>query len=373
MKKIKIYLFALLIGIREFCVAATPTITNVKAQYLHPWGKVAISYEVKGDVAPETPLFVSAKDTVAGKQYYADHACLSGDISIAEGLHRIVWDMEKQGVDIDSGKVVFTVSYGLYLVVDLSVGKNAKTYPVSCMYSEPIGGWTDEYKTTKLVLRRIKPGSFKMNGSYDVILTKPYYMGVFEVTQKQYELVTGKNPSNFSGATLPVEKVSWNDIRGDSGTHNWPTIKIVDANSFVGRLRVRTGLTFDLPTEAQWEYACRARTTTIYYWGNSWSGDYSWCCLNADHATHPVGTRKANAWGLYDMSGNVWEWCLDWYGNLSSGSDPMGSSSGSRRVLRGGGWDYGTDSCNSSCRMDNYYPSDRYRYNGFRLACFVGL
>lgn len=224
----KALIWMIIVGCYAIVYASVPAVTNVKAQYLHPWGKVAISYEVKGDIAPETPLFVSAKDTVAEKQYYADHTCLSGDISIAEGLHRVVWNMENQGVSIDSKKVVFMVSYGLYLIVDLSAGKDAESYPVSCMYSEPIGGWTDEYKTTKLVLRRIESGSFKMNGSYDVTLTKPYYMGVFEITQKQYELVAENRSSVFIGNTLPKEEVSWNSIRGNSDAHNWPKFKIVD-------------------------------------------------------------------------------------------------------------------------------------------------
>ena len=354
--------------------AATPTITNVKAQYLHPWGKVAISYEVKGDIAPETPLIVCAKDIVLGNEHCASRTYLSGDIDTNEGLHRIVWDMDKQGVFVDLKKVVFTILYGCppYLVIDLSAGKDAKLYPVSYLYSLPTGGWTDEYKTTKLVLRCIKSGSFKMNGSYDVTLTKPYYMGVFEVTQKQYELVTGNKPSEFSGDTLPVEQVSWNAIRGDSGTHNWPEVKTVDANSFMGRLRARTGLTFDLPTEAQWEYACRAGTTTTYYWGDSMNGAYAWYSENSSGETHSVGTRKANAWGLYDMSGNIFELCLDWYGNLSSGSAPVGSSSGSTRVVRGGCWCYGVSCCSSSYRIGSS-PSYDYCNLGFRLACSAGL
>jgi hypothetical protein len=194
----------------------------------HPWGKVAISYDVNGAVDPGTILFVCAKDTVSGKVYYANLVYLSGDIDVNEGSHRVVWDKENQGVSIDSKKVVFTVSYGLYLIVDLSAGKDAESYPVSCMYSEPIGGWTDEYKTTKLVLRRIESGSFKMNGSYDVTLTKPYYMGVFEITQKQYELVAENRSSVFIGNTLPKEEVSWNSIRGNSDAHNWSKFKMVD-------------------------------------------------------------------------------------------------------------------------------------------------
>ena len=255
----------------------------------------------------------------------------------------------------------------LYCVIDLSAGENAASYPVTYLSDVPAGGWTDEYKTTKLVLRRIEPGSFKMNGSYDVTITKAFYCGVFEVTQKQYELVTGSKPSNFSGDKLPVEQVSWNMIRGNSDTYNWPTIKTVDPNSFIGRIQARTGLNFDLPTEAQWEYACRAGTTTTYYWGNSMDGTYAWYSSNSSSTTHMVGTRTPNAWGLYDMSGNVWELCLDWFGNLSSAENPNGSSSGLSRVIRGECFASYAADCNSSVR-DDFKPSDISLALGFRLV-----
>ena len=140
------------------------------------------------------------------------------------------------------------------IVIDLSGGANASSYPVIYVNSVPSGGFnTDEYKTTKLVLRLIRPGMFMMGGSYQVTLTKPFYCGVFEVTQRQYELVTGANPSYYKGDMRPVEQVSWNTIRGNSSTYNWPGSATVNPNSFVGRLQARTGLSFDLPTEAQWE------------------------------------------------------------------------------------------------------------------------
>ena len=161
----------------------------------------------------------------------------------------------------------------LYCVVDLSAEPNADKYPVSYLDAEPKGGWTDEYKTTKLVLRRIEPGMFKMGDKYEVTLTKPYYMGVFEVTQKQYELVTGDKPSAFKGDMRPVENVSWNDARGDSTIHDWPTVKTVAEDSFMGSIRTRTGLSFDLPTEAQREYACRAWTTSKYNNGGDFEDD----------------------------------------------------------------------------------------------------
>ena len=283
----------------------------------------------------------------------------------------------------------------LYCVIDLSAGPDASKYPVKWLDSPPSGGFnTDEYKTTKLVLRRIEPGTFKMGGKYEVTLTKPFYCGIFEVTQKQYELVTGSNPSEFKGEMRPVETVTWNTIRGDSATYNWPSSANVDSSTFIGKIQARTGLNFDLPTEAQWEYACRAGTTSEYNnGGDSEAGlkkmgrfvlnqkERGWMESDANLARHEpdgkggyldhhtvVGSYVPNAWGLYDMHGNVWEWCLDWRGHLSYGvTDPLGSSSGAGRVRCGGGWLDSAGSSTSSYRGD-YGPSKGNNYIGFRLV-----
>ena len=354
------------------CASATQAVAaevkNVTAKYAWPWG-VGISYEVSGTFASVTPFLVMVTDRTSGVTYTAAASALSGDMGTAAGKHQLVWDLDKQGIKLQSTNVVFTVMIApLYCVVDLSGGANASSYSVTYMDTPPSGGFnTDTYKTTKLVLRRIEPGTFKMGGSTQTTLSKPYYVGLFEVTQKQYELVTGSNPSGFSSDKRPVENVSWNTIRGNSSTYNWPGSSAVDANSFIGRIQKRTGLAFDLPTEAQWEYACRAGTTTTYSYGNNADGNYMWYSSNSSSQTHEVGTKQPNPWGLYDMHGNVWEWCLDWYGTLSGGTDPKGSSSGSRRVWRGGSWDYGAGACSSSYR-DYYKPSDAYSLIGFRLV-----
>ena len=269
---------------------------------------------------------------------------------------------------------------GAYCVIDISGGSNAEHYPVSYLAAEPKGGWTDEHKTTKLVLRRIEPGKFKMRGQYEVTLTKPFYCGVFEVTQKQYELVMGNNPSEFKGDMRPVESVSWGMIRGDSAKYNWPSSANVDSSSFIGKIRVRTGLKFDLPTEAQWEYACRAGTTSKFNNGGDSETDLKKLgrCNgnqsdgkggNSSHHT-TVGSYEPNRWGLYDMHGNVWEACLDWRGNLSSGvTDPQGPSSGAVRVARGGCWRSSMSHCVPSYQDGNMSPSDRYDCGiGFRVC-----
>ena len=356
-------------------VAVASTITGVTAQQRYPWnGKVDISYTVTGDIAAEAKqaggfawLKVSAVDLDANETYIATQQF--GDAALAAGRHTITWDMEAEGLTFKSTNVVFKVAgeKAKYCVVDLSSGANASSYPVTYMADPPSGGFNvNEYKTTKLVLTYIKAGTFKMQGSTNVTLTKPFLCGIFEVTQKQYELVTGSNPSNFSGDTLPVEKVSYNTIRGSSNGAKWPSSSAVDTSSFMGKLRARTGLDFDLPTEAQWEYACRAGTTTTYYWGSSMNGNYAWYSDNSSSKTHPVGSKTANAWGLYDMSGSVWEWCLDWNGTLAYGTDPKGSSSGTTRMARGGSWGSEASLCTSSKRYGNS-QSGTYNSIGFRI------
>ena len=268
----------------------------------------------------------------------------------------------------------------LYCVIDLSDGTSASTYPVTYLAAEPEGGWTDEYKTTKLVMRKIEAGSFKLGGKYDITLTKPFYMGVFEVTQKQYELVTGNKPSKYQGDARPVETMSWNLIRGESDTYNWPNVKDVDKNSFIGLIRTKTGLVIDLPTESQWEYACRAGTESAYNNGGDAESDLATLGRYKEnrydgrggYSQHTkVGSYEPNKWGLYDMHGNVWEWCLDWKTSKSpSGTDPEGVTSGTSRARRGGGYGSDAESCISTNRF-SYSPSKGGDSQGFRIASTV--
>ena len=364
---------------------AGSAIKNVTAKQRYPWnGKVDISYTIVGDVAAEVTqsgevavLKVAAIDKTANTTNMATK--LSGDLSMDEGTHSLVWDMGADGLSFKSSNVVFQVYCETellnltYCIIDLSAGSNAASYPVTYLSEPPSGGFNvSEYKTTKLVLKRIEAGSFKMGGTYDVTLTKPFYCGLFEVTQKQWELVTGSDPCSSTsygkGNGFPVHYVSYNMIRGSSAGAGWPASSGVDSSSFLGKLRARTGLDFDLPTEAQWEYACRAGTTTTYSYGDSAKGSYMWFSSNSSSKSHEVGTRTPNPWGLYDMDGNVWEWCLDWYGGLSGGTDPEGSSSGSNRVRRGGSWYSIASSCASSIRYGNVGPSYEHDNIGFRLV-----
>ena len=367
-------LAALLFCLALSAFADTPTITGVTARQRYPWnGKVDITYTITGDVEAEVPegqvgaLKVTATDRTTGNTYTA--SSLSGDTGLSAGTHTLIWDMNADGLTFKSEDVVFDVICKAapppYCIVDLAGGANASSYPVAYLAEPPTGGFnTDKYKTTKLVLRFLEPGPIPTR---DATLTKPFYVGLFEVTQKQYELVTGSNPSHVSGDKRPVERVSYNDIRGSSLGARWPVSNAVDADSFLGKLRARTGIDFDLPTEAQWEYACRAGTTTTYSYGGSADGNYMWYWDNSSSQTHEVGTTLPNVWGLYDMHGNVWEWCLDWTGGSLSGNDPVGSHWGASRMLRGGCWGSPAENCTSSLR-DFDYLSDAASSFGFRLV-----
>lgn len=182
-----------------------------------------------------------------------------------------------------------------------------------------------------------------------------YYIGQTEVTQALWEAVMGSNPSFFKGDNLPVECVSWNDCQ-----------------VFIQNLNQLKGKQFRLPTEAEWEYAARGgrKSRGYKYAGSNDIGSVAWYWDNSGNGTHPVATKQANELGVYDMSGNVWEWCSDWYGDYqsSSQSDPQGPSSGFDRVRRGGGCYFNARDCRVSCRSD-YSPGIRNSNLGLRLSC----
>ena len=267
----------------------------------------------------------------------------------------------------------------VYCVIDVSGGVSAASYPISYLDKCPDGGWGNEFKTTKIVLRRIEPGRVVMAGVKPVTITKPYYISVFEITQKQYKLVTGLDPSQYKGDTRPVECVSWNTIRGKDKDCKWPAYTNVAPNSFIGRLRTKTGKVFDLPTEAQWEHACRAGTTSAYNNGGSGENDLRIIGRFAKNRSDgrgsglhhtDVGSYAPNAWGLYDMHGNVREWCLDWSAAIDEtpATDYLGPDYGSERVRRGGSWDVNGKWC-TSVRRDSYHPAvDDNNYDGIRLV-----
>ncbi len=199
---------------------------------------------------------------------------------------------------------------------------------------------------------------------HQVKITKPFYMGMYPVTQAQYQALMGNNPSEFKGESNPVERVSWND-----------------AVEFCKKLSAKTGQTVRLPTEAEWEYACRAGTTTPFNTGETISTDqanydgsvYTYGAGSKGECrqkTVAAGSFAPNAWGLYDMHGNVFEWCQDWYGPYPSAEaiDPAGVEKGQSRVFRGGSWLSYPRFCRSASRSRSD-PSLRYNYVGFRVVC----
>ena len=213
----------------------------------------------------------------------------------------------------------------------------------------------------------VEGASFDMGATYEqgsdadsdeypvhIVTLSDYYIGKCEVTQELWKAVMGSNPSLFKGAQNPVDRVSWNDCQ-----------------NFIKKLNSLTGMTFRLPTEAEWEYAARGGNQSSHYKysGSDNIGDVAWYSSNSGDKTHAVGTRTANELGIYDMSGNVWEWCSDWYGGYSAGAqtNPQGPSSGSRCVLRGGSWNRSARFCRVSNRL-NCSPGNSLNGNGLRLV-----
>ncbi len=249
-----------------------------------------------------------------------------------------------------------TVALVLLVVIgSVAVASAVEPKTVRTTKSPPKELTVDLGKGVKLEMVLIPSGEFMM-GSPDsekdtasdekpqhrVRITKPFYLGKYLVTQEQWEAAMGNNLSEFKGPKNPVEQVNWDDCQ-----------------KFVDKLNRRQGNPagkFVLPTEAQWEYACRAGSKTRYCFGHDASklDEYAWYEKNSDDKTHPVGEKKPNAWGLYDMHGNVWEWCQDWYNDDyyadSPKDDPMGPATGSARVIRGGSWCNPVKFCRSAGR-----------------------
>lgn len=225
----------------------------------------------------------------------------------------------------------------------------------------------------KLELVLIRAGSFMMGSAseshdgpyHEVTITNPFYIGKYEVTQAQWKALTGENPSAFKeGADAdkrPVEAVSWSDIQ----------------EKFLPKLagHLPKGWIPRLPTEAEWEYSCRAASATAFCFGDNADGlnEYGWYDGNSGKTTHPVGEKKPNAWGLYDMHGNVWEWCSDWKVAYPAGSvtDPAGPATGSCRANRGGSWYFNASYSKSARRSLNEPNTTRSSNLGFRVVLSV--
>ena len=260
----------------------------------------------------------------------------------------------------------------LYLVLDIGEGPAADIYPASFLDAVPDGGWSKEFRTEKIVLRHIPPGKFVMGSpedeagrlmhegpAHEVTVSKGFWLGIYPVTQRQYSLVTGQNPSSFedSGPEAPVERVNWNHAR-----------------AFCAKLQARLPSALSeavvrLPREAEWEYAARADTGSS---GDEDAAarerldDVAWHVRNSGGRTRAVGRKKPNGWGLYDILGNVWEWCGDAKRKYTSSSqtDPVGV--GWSRVLRGGSWYDLPRFCRIASRYE-HAPGFSADFIGFRV------
>ena len=310
-----------------------------------------------------------------------DHATGDAGKIVAAGVGKsIVWQprYDWPGQKITGGNVKCEVKAWPtnapppFMAVSLCNEKEVRYYASEA--SVPGGVTSDVWKTTHLLMRKMpaERATFRMGAagndfghpslykshyaherSHLVTFTADYYIGVYPVTQKQYTLFNGSNPSQYSGDTAkypksdmhPVEKVKWTDLCGSSV--DWPADgHAVDDNSAIDKLRDLTGVYFDLPTEAQWEFACRAGASSPLYNGELTSANVraiGWCAGNSTNEstnaiqTWPVGLKQSNGFGLYDMIGNVYEWCLDWFGDMSTDAvvDPEGLASGTNKTLRG--------------------------------------
>lgn len=410
-----------LIGITFWLLAASflqadVKVTDVSVKPHYPWnGLIDITYSIQcGETINNKPIELAVSfigyDTVLGKEFPMVSVTGQGVTSLVTtgGPYTVTWDAAKDYPTLNSSsfQVRIHVSKNFYMVVDLSAGPDATHYPVRYSGTPPDLN-DDACRTTQLWLRHINAGKFIMGSPYEeryrhendmacheVTITKAIYMGVFECTQRQWELVmgAGNNPAehkSFDGCR-PVERTSHDMIRGSSETAGggWPQYgHTVDEISFMGNLQAKTGLIFDLPTEAQWEYACRAGTTTTFNSGKDWVDDAaSEVARYTDNQSDgkggysqyhtKVGSYLPNAWGLYDMHGNVWEWCLDrWGANTQSTlpvEDPTGPDMGWTGVGRGGSW--GSSPCinwlRSASRIQMNF-SGKGGDCGFRIACHL--
>ena len=307
-----------------------------------------------------------------GADVYVDGKKLGQSPRVFNGLlvgnHQV--EVRKDGYTTDKKSV--TISEGQTMSISGTLASNTASSSNGYASSSSVSSVGNEISIPvkngiTIDMVKVEAGTFIMGATsemenpyswekpvHQVTLTNDYYIGKYEVTQALWQSVMGSNPSEFKGDNLPVEQVSWND-----------------GQEFISKLNRMTGRKFRLPTEAEWEYAARGgkKSRGYQYSGSSNISDVAWYDGNSGSKTHPVGTKQANELGIYDMTGNVWEWCQDRYGSYVSSSqkNPTGTVRGSNRVYRGGGWDIFAWSCRLSCR--NYGPPYfRYDYLGLRLV-----
>ena len=442
------FIGAIAVVMAVFSAFADPSVTLTSVRQRYPWnGKVDLDYAIAGMTA-SADYYVRFKVTRTGGQPPETLVCSSFDdpselICPTDGSHRATWNSTLDAARFEAESATFTVElvsapagkedspYAVdYMVVDVSAGSEAKSYPVT--YEKGLGGDSSKYnaeayKTGKIVFRRIKAGSFMMGSPesepgretdytynmaslaketrHKVTLTEDYWLSLFPITRRQYFNVTGVEKDVDAGCDqdadqCPVQNVSYQDLRGASLGVAVPIDGRVDEGQFFGRLRARTGVAFDLPTEAQWERACRADTDTAAYFGanatrqqvfdNAWIsfwilGQYRCTPGNAYPSgsttpkVHAVGLH-ANPWGLFDLFGNVWELCLDRVAantaenDLGSAAvtDPLTQVAGGNVVFRGGAYSYTDDRMvRAAARFGRLTAQAAAPGFGFRAAAVV--
>ena len=423
----------------------TPQVSNVTMSQASNGRKVTITYEL--DNAPNgavVTLDVETNKTGSATNVDSDWVSIGGaavcnaqgDVwkKVSQGSKTITWrpDHSWEGHKVElanGGARAVVTAWALdntpdYMVVDITATGGADTqtyYPAADFLPGSVAN--SLYKTTTLLMRKIMAkdvtwtmGSVAESGrtadreeAHQVTLTNYYYIGVYEVTQTQWQQITGYNPSFFITEQMmrPVETVSYSDIRQGKGTAS-SVASATDGvypgkphdDSFLGILRNKTKIDFDLPSEAQWEFAARAGHGEGY-WGDGsdirinsgkdenlnrlgrykvnggYVGGSTEPAANCEvtNGTAIVGTYRPNAWGLYDMHGNVLEWCLDWYtDDIAAFNGAVNTTSGGNRVQRGGSWSNGTaSSCRAAFRGRNAPTSRSGNNGGFRVICAAGL
>ena len=332
--------------------------------------------------------------------------------SVAAGTHSFQWHARESWPDQKFNGPVVTLQLKSWatdappdiLVVDLET--KAVAYYQSMEFLPDGGLANDKYRTSHLVMKKVHAAgqTFTMGSPTDesnyrsatevqhsVAFTKDYYLAIYETTLRQFVLMGCEVP-NWSGADqatpygtddanqCPIGFITYNRLRGAAPDIDWPTTGST-VGGYLATIRTATGLALDLPTEAQWEFACRAGTTTALYSGQGCPNQYSsstvpeiaWYYYNSDSGSkvHAVGGKPANDWGFYDMCGNVQEWCLDWYGNYDTSTspvvDPPGSASEDSRIFRGGHFGAFSPACRSAARGGGN-PRDANAKFGFRLC-----
>ena len=323
----KNYLKIILFLIVPQCLAFTQQITNLHQKIEN--GRIVITYDLKGNVGEIYTINVTAENEV--EIFFPQ--VIAGDLnSISPGEDKTIWwEPILEGLALKGWQIILTANIMLFDMRNIPSG----TYKMGC------GSWTSTCAENEKPVHTVTISSF--------------FMSETEVTQAQWKAIMGTNPSHFKGDNFPIDNISWNDIQ-----------------KFLVLLNQQTGERYRLPTEAEWEYAARSGGKNEKYAGTSSSlGDYAWYAENNTGETHPVGQKKPNGLGLYDMSGNVWEWCSDGYDKdyftISPPKDPTGAMDSGFRVLRGGSWINLDYNCRSSNRR-RYDPQGSFNYSGFRIA-----